>query len=182
LKIKEYAESKGISKAAIYNQIARNGFKISQITDKSGEITEKGRRILEGLSDPGQQRDGERIREEAEQLREEMDGLRQQLREETEKLREAISSRETAEREAEGIRQQLRDAQERAEKWEGLYIALQEKASQERAEAAQQLTAAQRLISQQQEIHRLSLMNPFKRLFAGRKQQAETVNTSGEVS
>ena len=144
LKIKEYAEKMSLTQGAIYKAIARAGYSAKQLTDKRGNITQKGSAILERIFSDDQQPEPEQLQDQPEKVSAQAGSLDE-------------------------LRTRLKAAEERADKWERLYLELQEKAAEERAEHAQQLKAAQVLLSQQQEIQKLSLMNPIKRLFAGRK-------------
>ena len=69
----------------------------------------------------------------------------------------------------------LAQAEERAERWERLYLALQEQTAREREAHRQELREAHILASQAQETaNRLaSRNNPLKRLFAGKKKDTE---------
>ena len=81
------------------------------------------------------------------------------------------TEQEEKETELRNLRQQLSESRERAEKWEKLYLELQERTAQERTEMQQQLKASQYLLAQQQEINSRLLMNPLRRLFAGKKKE-----------
>ena len=47
MKIKEFAESRGITRQAVYNSISKKGKKVSQFTDSSGNLTDEGMKTLE---------------------------------------------------------------------------------------------------------------------------------------
>ena len=49
MKIKQFAAEKGISRQAVYSAISKNGYQTSQLTDSSGNLTDEGKAILEGL-------------------------------------------------------------------------------------------------------------------------------------
>ena len=159
LKIKDFAEGKKMSQNAIYKAILREGHSAKELTDKKGNITAAGFRILNKIY-PGEVEEMQRNPEK------EKDGILDQLK-------EADKIREQLEREATSLREQLAEAKSRADKWEKMCIEQQEKASQERSEMLQQLKASQVLLAQQQEINSRLLMNPIKRLFAGRKKERE---------
>jgi len=164
LKIKEYAAEKGVTQGAIYKALGRNGYNAKSLTNRRGDITAAGYEILRRIYDP----DAEPLKDQRPEPLTEAEGGR-------DALRESEARREAAEREAETLREQLRNAEERAERaaeraerWERLYIELQEKAAQERAANDQQLQAAHVLMSQQ--LAALTRKeNPIKRLFSGRK-------------
>ena len=159
MKIKEYAAEKGVTQGAIYKALGRNGYNAKSLTNRRGDITAAGYEILRRIYDP----DAEPLKDQRPEPLTEAEGSRDALRE------------SEARREAETLREQLRNAEERAERaaeraerWERLYIELQEKAAQERAANDQQLQAAHVLMSQQ--LAALTRKeNPIKRLFSGRK-------------
>lgn len=150
MKIQEFAASKNLSNNAIYKAIRREGYAAKELTDKRGNITAAGFKILRRIY-PEKMEEAQR---DPEQQKETETGL------------------ESAE--IKGLREQLTEARERADKWEKLYLELQDKAAAERAEMQQQIKAAQVLLAQQQEINSRLLMNPIKRLFSGRKKERET--------
>ena len=170
LKIKEYAAEKGVTQGAIYKALGRAGYNSKSLTNRHGELTPEGLEILRLIYETA-----ERIPSAAEQEKEAEENRASAL----DQLREAEARREAAEREADNLREQLRNAEERAEraaeraeKWERLYIELQEKAAQERAASDQQLQAAHVLLSQQLAAFTRK-ENPIKRLFSGRKKETE---------
>ena len=144
LKIQEFAESKNVSNNAIYKAIRREGYAAKDLTDKRGNITVAGFKILRRMY-PDEIGESKQMPEQTEQ--------------------------EEKETELRNLRQQLSESRERAEKWEKLYLELQERTAQERTEMQQQLKASQYLLAQQQEINSRLLMNPFRRLFAGKKKE-----------
>lgn len=162
MKIKEFAFKKGVTRAAIYNMITRNGLSTKQITDKQGEITEQGQRILESLFLPQE----EPIRAA------DLETIKAELSESQEKLRAAEAERDS-------LREQLTEAQGRAEKWERLYLDLQDRAAQEREQYADRERETKLLLAQQMELNRYLAMNPIKRLFSGRSKKA--VEAEGEI-
>lgn len=151
MKIQEFASSKNLSNNAIYKAIRREGYTAKELTDKRGNITPAGFKILRRI-----------YPENAEEQQPD-----------PEQRKEAEPGRESLERELDSIRGQLAEARERAEKWEKLYLDLQDKSAQERSEMQQQIKAAQVLLAQQQEINSRLLMNPIKRLFSGKKKERE---------
>lgn len=154
LKLKEFASRLKLSNNALYKTIRREGYTAKELTDKRGNITPAGMKILRRMYPE----DAEEQQQEPEQ--------------EPEQRKEA--DRELLEKEAESLRKQLAETVERAEKWERLYLDLQDKTAEERAEMQQQQRALQVLLAQQQDINRRLLMNPIKRLFSGRKKDLET--------
>lgn len=154
LKLQEFASRLKLSNNALYKTIRREGYTAKELTDKRGNITPAGMKILRRMYPE----DAEEQQQEPEQ--------------EPEQRKEA--DRELLEKEAESLRKQLAETVERAEKWERLYLDLQDKTAEERAEMQQQQKALQVLLAQQQDINRRLLMNPIKRLFSGRKKDLET--------
>lgn len=154
MKLQEFALRQKLSNNALYKAIRREGYTAKELTDKRGNITSAGLKILrrmypEDVEEPQQD-------PEPEQEQRKAPGL------------------EALEKELKSLREQLAEARERAEKWEKLYLDLQDKAAQERSEMQQQIKAAQILLAQQQEINSRLLMNPIKRLFSGRKKEHES--------
>ena len=154
MKIKDYAAEKGLTQGAVYKAITRAGHSTKELTDRKGNITEKGSAILADLFP-----DAEIPR--------------------SEPLKETQPDNSTIEE----LRTRLRAAEERADKWEGLYLELQQKVERERAAFLDKISEANRLISQQQELARIASMNPIKRLFAGKKKKpTDAIDTNGQVS
>ena len=156
MKIQEFASSKNLSNNAIYKAIRREGYTAKELTDKRGNITPAGFKILRRIY-PAEA-------EEQQQIEQQQRG--------TDK------GQESTEKELQILREQLAETRERAEKWERLYLELQDKTAEERTEMQHQQKALQVLLAQQQDINRRLLMNPIKRLFSGRKKDMET---SGKV-
>lgn len=151
--IKQFADEQGISKGTVYNAVKRSRFNLGQITNAAGEITPEGLTILQSLFN----------------LRRDQGETRQQNTQgDSERLQDEIAE----------LKDSLRRAEERAEQWEKRYLELQDSSARERAELLQQVNAAQKLVYQEQEIRRISLMNPFKRLFAGKR---EPIITESQV-
>lgn len=154
LKLQEFASRLKLSNNALYKTIRREGYTAKELTDKRGNITPAGMKILRRM-----------YPEDAEEQQQEPEQEQEQRKE---------ADRELLEKEAESLRKQLAETVERAEKWERLYLDLQDKTAEERAEMQQQQKALQVLLAQQQDINRRLLMNPIKRLFSGRKKNLET--------
>lgn len=153
MKLQEFALRQKLSNNALYKAIRREGYTAKDLTDKRGNITSAGLKILRRMYPE----DAEEQQQEPEQ--------------EPEQRKEA--GREALEKEAESLRKQLAETRERAEKWEKLYLDLQDDAAQERAELQQQIKNSQILLARQQEINSRLMMNPIKRLFSGRKKDQE---------
>lgn len=153
LKLQEFASRLKLSNNALYKAIRREGYTAKELTDKRGNITLAGMKILRRIYPE----DAEEQQQEPEQQQ-----------------REPEKEKESAEKELQSLREQLAETRERAEKWERLYLDLQDKTAEERAEMQQQQKALQVLLAQQQDINRRLLMNPIKRLFSGRKKDLET--------
>ena len=83
LKIKDFAESKGLTKQAIYKAVNRAGLSARQLTDNRGNITRKGSQVLSKLF-PADQR-GSPLDELPDQQQDDqqelISGLRDQIRE-----------------------------------------------------------------------------------------------------
>ena len=157
MKIKDYAVEKGLTTGAIYKAVSRSGHSMKELTDRKGHITAAGYAILSEIY-------GEEQPEPAQ-----------------EPQRETLKETKVEDSTIADLKDRLREAQERAEKWEQLYLELQDRAAQEREAHREELRAAHVLAAQAQEtISRLS-MNPIKRLFSGRKKEKEPVKTEGEV-
>lgn len=161
MKIKEFAESQNVSTNGVYKAILREGYSTKELTDKRGNITAAGFKILRRIYP---EKVAEDVQPEKESGGEDAELLR--------KLTEAEKERDILKAENIGIREQLAAEKAQVEKWQQLYIDLQESAKQERERL-------DLLLSREQENHRLSLMSPLKRLFAGRK--AKTIATEAEI-
>lgn len=180
MNIKEYAETKGLTKGAVYKAITRSGHNAGELTDRRGHITGKGLSILREIYPDEQEPDQEPLSEPLKETRPE-DSALDDLRE---RLREAERARDKAE-------ESLRIEKEQRTLFERLYNEtrddlrkLQEASERERAAMHDRISEANRLLSQQQELERLRTMNPIKRLFAGRKKEKpeQTVDGSGQVN
>lgn len=173
--IKEFAEKQGLKRGTIYKAIKDSSFTVDQITGRSGQITEEGRKILQILFP-----DQESLSEPLKETRPEDSAL--------DELRERLSEAERARDRAEA---DLQNEKERSSLFEKLYNEAkddlkrqQESAEREIASMHDRIRDANRLLSQQQELERLRTMNPIKRLFAGRKKEKpdQTVDGSGQVN
>lgn len=153
MKLQEFALRQKLSNNALYKAIRREGYTAKDLTDKRGNITSAGLKILRRM------------------YPEDTEEQQQEPEQEPEQRKEA--GREELEKEAESLRKQLAETKERAEKWEKLYLDLQDNAAQERAELEQQIKNSQILLARQQEMNNRLLMNPIKRLFSGRKKSQE---------
>lgn len=153
MKLQEFALRQKLSNNALYKAIRREGYTAKDLTDKRGNITSAGLKILRRM------------------YPEDVEEQQQEPEQEPEQRKEA--GREALEKEAESLRKQLAETRERAEKWEKLYLDLQDDAAQERAELQQQIKNSQILLARQQEINSRLMMNPIKRLFSGRKKDQE---------
>lgn len=170
MKIKEYAAGKGVTQGAIYKALGRAGYNSKILTNRHGELTPEGLEILRRIYETA-----DRLPPADGQEKTSDDGravMLDQLREAEARRDAAEKEREAAEKERDQLRDQMARAEERAEKWERLYIELQEKAAEERASSDQQLKAAHVLLSQQLEAF-TRRENPIKRLFSGRKKAQE---------
>ena len=64
MKIKEYADGKGLTKGAVYKAIIRNGHSAGELTDKRGNLTAKGMQILDEIyQEPDQEPLSEPLKE-----------------------------------------------------------------------------------------------------------------------
>lgn len=178
--IKEYAESKAVSTGAIYKAVSRSGHSMKDLTDRKGQITGKGLSILREIYPDDQEPDQEPL----------SDSLKDQQPEDSvlEDLRERLSEAERARDRAEELLQIEKDlrikAEGQAEKWERLYLELQDKSAQERARDSEDQRELRVIAAQAQEIIKHFSMNPIRRLFSGKKKEkpAQTVNGNGQVN
>lgn len=49
MKIKQFAESRGVTRQAVYNAIKKNGLQTGQLVDSSGNLTDEGLKTLDGF-------------------------------------------------------------------------------------------------------------------------------------
>ena len=116
LKIRGFADGKGLTPQAVYKAINRAGFSSKQITDKGGNITNKGFRILSKLfPSDGQQPEPQELPE-VETLRKQIEDLESRCKEWEKRYFDAVNAHKA---ETEQLRilisqeQQLRLAAER---------------------------------------------------------------------
>lgn len=136
MKIKEFAAENGVTQGAVYKAIGRAGYSARDLTDKRGNITTRGMKTLRGLFSDAENPASEPPKEP-----------------------EADNST------IDDLRERLRAAQEQAEKWQRLYLELQEQSARERAEHREEMREAHIIASQA--LNR----NPLKRLFGRKKAQ-----------
>lgn len=164
--IQDFALKQGVSKGTIYNVVKRSNFSLNQITNGSGRITPEGLTILKSLFTVEDEPEADNLRRE-----EELQQLRDALRE-TEQERDALR----AERDA--LRVQLDAEKEKSALYERLFTEEREN-HQKAVEAADEARKrADGLLLREQENHKLFLMNPIKRLFAGRQRGTVTAESS----
>lgn len=145
MKIRDFAEEKGLTKQAIYKAISRAGFSARQITDRNGNITSKGFSILRTLFPDAEQ----------EQQQETKSGEGQQ-------------QTEQQAAELERLQERIRELETSCKQWEQRYFDAVETAKQE----GQQLRV---LLSQEQQLRLAAERKGlFRRLFAGKKAEDET--------
>ena len=175
--IKEYAVSKAVTTGAIYKAVSRSGHSAKELTDRKGQITGKGLSILREIYPDEQEPDQEPLSEPLKETRPD-DSALDELRK---RLSEAKRARDRAEADLQNERERRIRAEEQAEKWERLYLELQDKAAQERAEIWEKVREAHVIAAQAQEA--ANKKSIFLRLFSGRKKEkpAEPVDGSGQV-
>ena len=174
MKIKEYADGKGLTKGAVYKAIIRNGHSAGELTDKRGNLTAKGMQILDEIY---QEPDQEPLSEPLKETRPD-DSVLEDLRD---RLSEAERARDRAEADLQNEKERRIRAEEQAEKWERLYLELQDSAAQERDRIREQVRAAQVLTAQAQEVSKTLSRNPLRRLFSGRKKDKDATAAEGDV-
>lgn len=174
MKIKEYADGKGLTKGAVYKAIIRNGHSAGELTDKRGNLTAKGMQILDEIY---QEPDQEPLSEPLKETRPD-DSVLEDLRD---RLSEAERARDRAEADLQNEKERRIRAEEQAEKWERLYLELQDSAAQERDRIREQVRAAQVLTAQAQEVSKNLSRNPLRRLFSGRKKDKDATAAEGDV-
>ena len=174
MKIKEYADGKGLTKGAVYKAIIRNGHSAGELTDKRGNLTAKGMQILDEIyQEPDQEPFSEPLKETQPE-----DSVLDDLRD---RLSEAERARDRAEADLQNEKERRIRAEEQAEKWERLYLELQDKAAQERERILENAREAHVIAAQAQEA--ANKKSGFLRLFSGRKKEkpAESVDGKGQV-
>ncbi len=141
LKIKDFADEKGLTKQAVYKAIQRSGFSTKQLTDRHGNITGKGFAVLKNLFP--------------------------EVTEPAETPEKAPPQPEEAKRdlqpELDRLLRKVDELEERCKEWEKRYFEAVDHAKQE----SEQMRV---LLSQEQQL-RLAAENRhfFRRLFAGKK-------------
>lgn len=161
--VKEYAESKAVTTGAIYKAVSRSGHSMKELTDKKGQITGKGLSILREIYPDEQEPDQEPLSEPLKETRPEDSAL-------------------------DDLRARLSEAQERAEKWERLYLELQDRAAQEREAAEKEREQYKILLQTEQGLRIKAERNIFQRVkvfFLGEKtkpiESVGSVDAHGEV-
>jgi len=172
MKIREFAEGIGITQGAIYKAILRAGYSTKKLTDKKGDITSAGMKILRRIY-PEAAEDQQPEREPEPGAEQEPESIINALRDQ---LRDAEGRRVALDAELKSVRDQLTEARNQAEKWERLYIELQKNAANERAEMRREIDSAHLIAAQAQHLK----VNPIKRLFSGRK-EAQNVSANAEI-
>lgn len=170
--IKEYADGKGVTRGAIYKAIGRAGYSSKDLTDKKGHVTPKGSAILSKLfpdaqNPPSEPPKGGKAGEST------LDELREQLSEAQrarEKAEDALATEKDQRALFEKLYYEAKDDLKRH----------QEAAERERTAFLERISELTRLTSQQQELARISSMNPVKRLFSDRKRK-RAINTEAEI-
>ena len=171
MRIKEYAAGKGVTQGAIYKAIGRAGHSAKDLTDRKGNITPKGSAILDELFPDDQETRSEPLNEEKAG-----DSTLDDLRA---RLSEAERAREKAEDALKVEREQRIKAEAQAEKWENLYLELQDKAAQEREANRTALTQAHILAARAQEA--ANKKTGILRLFSGRKKDKD-IDAQAEIT
>ncbi len=147
MKIKDFADGKGLTKQAVYKAIQRAGFSTRQLTDRHGNITAKGLAVLQNLfpDQPEQDQEADKPGTESELSPKQQDPI-PDLRPEVERLTRKVEELES-----------------RCAEWERRYFDAVDHAKTE----SEQMRV---LLSQEQQL-RLAAENKhfFRRLFAGKK-------------
>lgn len=171
--IQDFALKQGVSKGTIYNVVKRSNFSLNQITNGSGRITPEGLTILKSLFTVEDEPEADNLRRE-----EELQQLRDALRE-TEQERDALrADRDALRAEKDALKVQLDAEKEKSALYERLFTEEREN-HQKAVEAADEARKrADGLLLREQENHKLFLMNPIKRLFAGRQRGTVTAESS----
>ena len=123
MKIKEFAEDRCLTQGAIYKAIMRDGHTTKQLTDKRGDITAEGFRILYRLYPEEEYPPKLKELDQKEARQTILDDLEEKNRI-IESLQEALREAEADKSTIDDLRERLRSAQEQAEKWERLYLFL----------------------------------------------------------
>lgn len=167
--IKEFAEKQGLKRGTVYKAIKDSSFTVDQITGRSGQITEEGRKILQILF-PDQEPLSEPLKETQPD-----DSVLDDLRE---RLREAERAREKAE-------ESLRIEKEQRSLFEKLYNETKDELRDQRISAEKEREQYRILIRAEQGLRMKAERNLFQRVkvfFLGEKDQpVDSVDTHGEV-
>lgn len=167
--IKEFAEEQGLKRGTVYKAIKDSSFTVDQITGRSGQITEEGRKILQILFP-----DQEPLSEPLKETRPD-DSALDDLRE---RLREAERAREKAE-------ESLRIEKEQRSLFEKLYNETKDELRDQRISAEKEREQYRILIRAEQGLRMKAERNLFQRVkvfFLGEKDQpVDSVDTHGEV-
>lgn len=167
--IKQFADELGLTKGAVYKAIRSSSFTVDQITGRSGQITEEGRKILQILF-PDQEPLSEPLKETQPE-----DSALDDLRE---RLREAERAREKAE-------ESLRIEKEQRSLFEKLYNETKDELRDQRISAEKEREQYKILIRTEQGLRMKAERSLFQRVkvfFLGEKNQpVDSVDTHGEV-
>ena len=167
--IKQFADELGLTKGAVYKAIRSSSFTVDQITGRSGQITEEGRKILQILF-PDQEPLSEPLKETQPE-----DSVLEDLRD---RLREAERAREKAE-------ESLRIEKEQRSLFEKLYNETKDELREQRVSAEKEREQLRILIRTEQGLRikaERSLFQRVKVFFLGEKNQpVDSVDTHGEV-
>ena len=167
--IKQFADELGLTKGAVYKAIRNSSFTLDQITGRSGQITEEGRKILQILF-PDQEPLSEPLKETQPE-----DSALEDLRD---RLREAERAREKAE-------ESLRIEKEQRSLFEKLYNETKDELREQRVSAEKEREQLRILIRTEQGLRikaERSLFQRVKVFFLGEKNQpVDSVDTHGEV-
>ena len=167
--IKEFAEKQGLKRGTVYKAIKDSSFTVDQITGRSGQITEEGRKILQILF-PDQEPLSEPLKDTQPD-----DSVLDDLRE---RLREAESAREKAE-------ESLRIEKEQRSLFEKLYNETKDELRDQRISAEKEREQYKILIRAEQGLRMKAERSLFQRVkvfFLGEKNQpVDSVDTHGEV-
>lgn len=167
--IKEFAEKQGLKRGTVYKAIKDSSFTVDQITGRSGQITEEGRKILQILF-PDQEPLSEPLKETQPE-----DSVLEDLRD---RLREAERAREKAE-------ESLRIEKEQRSLFEKLYNETKDELRDQRISAEKEREQYKILIRAEQGLRMKAERSLFQRVkvfFLGEKNQpVDSVDTHGEV-
>lgn len=167
--IKEFAEKQGLKRGTVYKAIKDSSFTVDQITGRSGQITEEGRKILQILF-PDQEPLSEPLKETQPD-----DSVLDELRK---RLSEAERAREKAE-------ESLRIEKEQRSLFEKLYNETKDELRDQRISAEKEREQYKILIRAEQGLRMKAERSLFQRVkvfFLGEKNQpVDSVDTHGEV-